>query len=117
VVAPATDKAVPDECDWNVIVLSRHITLLCAICIHAGTLAASLADYNIVLQLEPHNADALYYRGTVFEKMGHLDEAISDFTAVLRLDPNHIKASYSRGACRNLKGDFASAIGKQEASY
>lgn len=56
--------------------------------------------------------DALYYRGTVYEKLGKLDEAIADFTAVLTLDPNHIKASYARGACRNLKGDFASAIGE-----
>eukprot|EP00879_Flechtneria_rotunda_P029399 GHRR01031801.1.p1 GENE.GHRR01031801.1~~GHRR01031801.1.p1 ORF type:complete len:195 (+),score=68.92 GHRR01031801.1:817-1401(+) len=75
-----------------------------------GALELSLADYNAVLHLEQHNIDALYYRGTVFEKLGRLDEAISDFTAVLTLDPNHIKASYARGACRNLQGDFASAI-------
>lgn len=49
----------------------------------------------------------------MYEKLGRLDEAISDFTAVLTLDPNHIKASYARGACRNLKGDFQKAIGKQ----
>eukprot|EP00879_Flechtneria_rotunda_P029697 GHRR01032138.1.p1 GENE.GHRR01032138.1~~GHRR01032138.1.p1 ORF type:complete len:183 (+),score=39.25 GHRR01032138.1:817-1365(+) len=78
-----------------------------------GALELSLADYNAVLHLEQHNIDALYYRGTVFEKLGRLDEAISDFTAVLTLDPNHIKASYARGACRNLQGDFASAIGAQ----
>jgi tetratricopeptide (TPR) repeat protein len=82
-----------------------------AACASAGALEASLADYNAVLQLEPRNVDALYYRGTVYEKLGKLDEAIADFTAVLTLDPNHIKASYARGACRNLKGDFASAIG------
>lgn len=78
---------------------------------HAGGLESSLADYNTVLQLEPGNVDALYYRGTVYEKLGQLDEAISDFTAVLTYDPNHIKASYARGACRNLKGDFQKAIG------
>lgn len=72
----------------------------------------SLADYNVVLQYESSNVDALYNRGTVFEKLGRLDEAISDFTAVLNLDPNHIKASYARGACRNLKGEFHKAIGK-----
>lgn len=81
-----------------------------------GSLEPSLADYNAVLQLEPGNVDALYYRGTVFEKLGQLDEAIGDFTAVLTLDPNHIKASYARGACRNLKGDFQKAIGKGKHS-
>jgi hypothetical protein len=78
-----------------------------------GALEPSLEDYNRVLQLEPGSVDALYYRGTVYEKLGRLDEAISDFTAVLTLDPNHIKASYARGACRNLKGDFQKAIGEQ----
>ena len=56
--------------------------------------------------------DALYYRGSVYEKLACLDEAIADFSAVLRLDPNHIKASYARGACRNLKGEFSQAIGE-----
>jgi hypothetical protein len=80
----------------------------------AGALEPSLADYNTILQLEPGNVDAMYYRGTVYEKLGLLDEAISDFSAVLTLDPNHIKASYARGACRNLKGDFQKAIGEQQ---
>lgn len=64
-----------------------------------------------MLQLESGNVDALYNRGTVYEKLQQLDDAISDFTAVLSLDPNHIKASYARGACRNLKGEFHKAIG------
>ena len=45
--------------------------------------------------------------------MGQLDEAIADFTAVLELEPDHVKAAYARGACRNLKGEFAPAIGEQ----
>lgn len=79
-----------------------------------GALEQSLADYGAVLQYEPSNIDALYYRGCVYEKLGQLDEAIADFTGVLRLDPNHIKASYARGACRNLKGEFSQAIGEQQ---
>lgn len=89
----------------------RPASYHCSCCRPAGALEPSLADYNTVLQLEPRNVDALYYRGTVFEKLARLDEAITDFTAVLTLDPNHIKASYARGACRNLKGDFQKAIG------
>ena len=49
----------------------------------------------------------------MFEKMGQLDEAIADFTAVLELEPDHVKAAYARGACRNLKGEFAPAIGER----
>jgi tetratricopeptide (TPR) repeat protein len=70
-----------------------------------------------VLQIESGNVDALYYRGSVYEKLSCLDEAIADFTAVLRFDPNHIKASYARGACRNLKGEFSQAIGENKLGY
>lgn len=77
----------------------------------AGALPECLADYNVVLSVEPKNIDALYHRGCVYEKLSRLDDAIADFTSVLQLDPNHIKASYSRGACRNLKGEFSQAIG------
>lgn len=77
-----------------------------------GSFEPCLADYTTVLQLEAKNLDALYHRGTVYEKLGYIDEAIADFTVVLTLDPNHIKASYARAACRNLKGEFSQAIGE-----
>jgi tetratricopeptide (TPR) repeat protein len=64
-----------------------------------------------VLSCDPSHLDALYYRGTVYEKLSKLKEAVADFTEVLRLDPNHVKASYARGACRNLQGEFSQAIG------
>ena len=64
-----------------------------------------------MLRLEPRSVDALYHRGTIFEKLGSLDDAIRDFSGVLTLDPNHVKAGYARGACRNLKGEFFEAIG------
>lgn len=76
-----------------------------------GAVECALSDYDAALALEPRNVDALFYRGSVLDKLGRLDEAIADFSRVLSLDPNHIKASYARGAARNLKGDFASAIG------
>ena len=56
--------------------------------------------------------EAIFHRGTVYEKLGQLDEAIEDFSKVLSLEPDHVKASYARGTCRNLKGDFAPAIGE-----
>ena len=64
-----------------------------------------------MLQLEPDHVEATFHRGTVYEKLSKLDEAIADFTKVLSLEPDHVKASYARGTCRNLKGDFAPAIG------
>ena len=70
-----------------------------------------MLDYSTVLQIEADHVEATFHRGTVFEKLGKLDEAIADFSKVLSLEPDHVKASYARGTCRNLKGDFAPAIG------
>ena len=70
-----------------------------------------MADYSTVLRIEPDHVEATFHRGTVYEKLTKLDEAIADFTKVLSLEPDHVKASYARGTCRNLKGDFAPAIG------
>lgn len=64
-----------------------------------------------MLQIEVDHVEATFHRGTVYEKLGKLDEAIADFSKVLSLEPDHVKASYARGTCRNLKGDFAPAIG------
>lgn len=77
----------------------------------AGELDASVHDYSTVLQIETDHVEATFHRGTVYEKLGKLDEAIADFSKVLSLEPDHVKASYARGTCRNLKGDFAPAIG------
>ena len=77
----------------------------------SGDLSSALQDYSSVLGIDPDHLDALVHRGTVNEKLGNLDAAIADFTKVLELEPNHVKAAYARGACRNLKGDFADAIG------
>ncbi len=72
-----------------------------------------MADYSTVLQIETDHVEATFHRGTVYEKLGKLDEAIEDFSKVLSLEPDHVKASYARGTCRNLKGDFAPAIGEK----
>ena len=77
-----------------------------------GDLASALHDYTAAIRVDPEHVDALVHRGTVNEKLGHLDAAIADFSRVLELEPNHVKAAYARGACRNLKGDFADAIGE-----
>lgn len=81
----------------------------------AGELEASVHDYSTVLQIEADHVEATFHRGSVYEKLGKLDEAIVDFSKVLSLEPDHVKASYARGTCRNLKGDFAPAIGAHAA--
>lgn len=62
------------------------------------------------MELNPKDADAFYTRGSVYEKMGRLEESIADFTQALRLDPDHFNAAYARGACENRLGNYAKAI-------
>lgn len=81
-------------------------------CLDTGELEASVTDYSAVLLIETDHVEATFHRGSVYEKLGKLDEAIDDFSKVLSLEPDHVKASYARGTCRNLKGDFAPAIGE-----
>lgn len=81
-------------------------------CSTSGDLESSVDDYSTVIELETDHVEATFHRGTVYEKLNKLDEAIADFTKVLSLEPDHVKASYARGTCRNLKGDFAPAIGE-----
>ncbi len=89
-----------------------HLCLYLVHVVFSGELDASVSDYSTVLQIETEHVEATFHRGTVYEKLGKLDEAIQDFSKVLSLEPDHVKASYARGTCRNLKGDFAPAIGK-----
>lgn len=77
----------------------------------ADSLEAAKMDYTRVLQMEPHNVEATYARGTVQQKLGNTEMAIADYTTVLQLDPNHVKAAYSRAACRNALEQFDKAIG------
>ena len=76
-----------------------------------------MQDFNRVLQLQPSNTDALYYRGNAFERQGLLDSAITDYSAVLAVDPNHVSASYSRACCRNRKGQLFEAVGTYAAPH
>ncbi len=49
-------------------------------------------------------------RGSVFEKLGQLEQSIEDFTEALKIDPNHFNAAYARGACENKRGNYFKAI-------
>ena len=80
-------------------VLKRACGFICPILCPLGSLQKGLDDYNKALSIDEQNVDALYYRGTIYEKQGKLDEAIKEFTAALQLYPDHVKATYARAAC------------------
>ena len=58
-------------------------------------------DCNSLINLDPSYAGAYYVRGSVYEKLGDLQEALADYSKVLELDHLHVNAVFARGTCLN----------------
>jgi tetratricopeptide (TPR) repeat protein len=56
----------------------------------------AIADYDVVLRLDPTLVDIYNTRGELWWKKGDRPKALADFTAALKLNPNHpaAKANY-----------------------
>ena len=54
----------------------------------------SLAKINTILQTDPNNAYALYYRGMVYDAKGEKAKAIEDYKKVVKLSPDIVIANY-----------------------
>ncbi len=59
----------------------------------------AIADYDVVLQLDPKSADIYNARGELWWKTGDRPKALADFSAALKQDPNHPAA---RGNYKSL---------------
>jgi tetratricopeptide (TPR) repeat protein len=56
----------------------------------------AIDDYNVVLRLDPTQADIFNARGELWRKKGDRPKAVRDFGAAIKLNPNHAlaKANY-----------------------
>ncbi|MGJ4948825.1 tetratricopeptide repeat protein [Bradyrhizobium sp. HKCCYLS20291] len=63
-----------------------------SIFITRGEADRAIADYDVVLQLDPTLADILNARGELHRKKGERPKALADFAAALRLNPEHASA-------------------------
>lgn len=63
-----------------------------SIYIRKGETDRAIADYDVVLQLDPALADILNARGELWRKKGDRPKALADFAATLRLRPDHVGA-------------------------
>jgi tetratricopeptide (TPR) repeat protein len=52
----------------------------------------ALEAYNAVLQADPRNTTALYYKATLYKQQNQLDDALTLYTQLLQLDPNNTNA-------------------------
>jgi|GEM_PF-3916430 len=58
----------------------------------------AIADFSIVLRMDPNNAEILYNRGYSYFSSGKYSLAIADFSKVISLKPDYAEAFCSRGA-------------------
>jgi len=57
-----------------------------------GDYDLAIADYNKVIELNPHFAGAYYRRALAYESQGDKDQAIADLRKVLEIDPSNTDA-------------------------
>jgi tetratricopeptide (TPR) repeat protein len=70
----------------------------------------AMEDYDVAIQLEPDNFDALFSRGILFEKLKDFENAINDFTKCISLNGSSSKAFFNRAYNKSLNQDFNGAV-------
>jgi tetratricopeptide (TPR) repeat protein len=73
-------------------------------------LEAAIIDYSKVLQLNPAEAEAYYYRASAKKLLNKLKESIPDFTMAIKYDPKRKEIYYFRGLTYYLLLNYVAAI-------
>jgi len=74
----------------------------------------AIADYTQAIKLNPHFAEAYYFRGNSYS-LADSDKAIADYTEAIRLNPRYAEAYYNRGWAYCWIEDYDKAIADFEA--
>jgi tetratricopeptide (TPR) repeat protein len=75
----------------------------------AGRRTEAEQGYRQVLELEPHNADALYGMGQIMQRRGEHAAAIETFRTLLAAHPDTLKAWFRLGRSLRARGQPAEA--------
>jgi tetratricopeptide (TPR) repeat protein len=78
----------------------------------AGRLAEAERAYTQILELDPANADVLYFRGTLLLQTGRRDAGIQEIGAAIELNPHNPGALYSLGAALQEQGRLDEAVAR-----
>jgi tetratricopeptide (TPR) repeat protein len=73
-----------------------------------------LADFDVLVQLEPYNTDYISDRAVVLHLLGRNEEAIAELDRAANLDPNNPYRYSSRAYLKDRIGDLAGAIADYE---
>lgn len=84
---------------------------------HANKLNEAIAILTQVQDRDPRSAEAYYWLGRIYEKLGAAQQALDAFENALRLDPTHSEAYLDRGLVKFLFWhDYPAAIDDLETS-
>jgi tetratricopeptide (TPR) repeat protein len=72
--------------------------------------AAAMAEFNLALQADPTDTEALLDRGTCAMYLGRWPDAIADFDAAIKLKPDYAAAWGCRGLAHGRTGMYADAL-------
>ena len=75
-----------------------------------GDYKDAIADYDIAIDKNPHDAETYYLRGRAQDELRELEEAIVDFDHAIRLDSKNKKAYYFRGHAKYHLDQYEEAI-------
>jgi len=73
-------------------------------------LEEAIADYSVVIQLDPANSDAYFYRANAKKLLNRYNDAIPDFTLAIKYDPKKWDFYYYRGLTYYLLEKYWAAV-------
>ena len=77
---------------------------------HMEDLRGAMADYDHVLEIQPHNLITRYNRGLLRMQVGDRNRAITDFSEVIKAEPENYFAYYNRAVLNDELGNYRAAI-------
>lgn len=76
-----------------------------------------LAEYSAIIEKNPNDAVAHYFRGLVYAARRDFPEALRDFTRALELNPRYAAAYYNRGWVYSMIQDDSKNIDRAIEDY
>jgi tetratricopeptide (TPR) repeat protein len=79
-------------------------------CYNAGDLSGAIANWTIVIKINPKDPNAYYSRAIVKNELHTWKAALQDYDKAISLAPNFISAILNRGSLKDENGDHKGAI-------
>lgn len=87
-----------------------------ALWLKAGKIEQAIADYGMVLQLEPTKTDAYWIRVALLLEKGATDQIMADLTRMIEMNPGLADALILRGLAWVGRGDLANAAADMDSA-